>query len=369
MCSQRPWEVLSRHVTEARCGGWRTRGYPRGPNVLSVSWRAAIFEMTRSACDVSYFATIGMRQRPCFAKFLLPPGMRRKLKKVLMTYRADIDGLRALAVVPVVAFHAGLPAVGGGYVGVDIFFVISGYLITSIITSEIDAGHFSLATFYQRRVRRIFPALITVLIFCSIAGYLLMTPDDYKMLGQSAVATTLFVSNIFFWRQTNYFDAPVSENPLLHTWSLAIEEQFYLFYPLLLMLVARYWPNLRKPIIVILCLLSFVLGLWLLALKPSATFYLGPTRFWELLVGGLVAISLIPTSANKKTNLLVASFGLAMIGYAVFYYTAVTRFPGAAALLPVLGAAALIWSGSGEATAVHRLLGARPVVALGKASY
>ena len=218
-------------------------------------------------------------------------------------------------------------------------------------------------------MRRIFPALITVLLFCTMAGYLLMTPDDYKTLGQSIVATTLFLSNIFFWRQANYFGAPASENPLLHTWSLAIEEQFYLFYPLLLLLVSKYIPTLRKSAILALCLLSFAASVWLLAVKPSATFYLGPTRFWELLVGGLIALSLIPASPNRSINLMASTLGTALIGYAVLFYSPATRFPGVAALLPVLGAAAIIWSGTGVSTPVHRLIGAGPVAMLGKASY
>jgi peptidoglycan/LPS O-acetylase OafA/YrhL len=287
---------------------------------------------------------------------------------VTAIYRADIDGLRALAVVPVVLFHVGAPVFSGGFVGVDVFFVISGYLITSIILPDIDAGRFSIATFYQRRVRRIFPALIVVLIFCAVAGYVLLAPSDYRTLGQSIVATTTFVSNIFFWRQANYFAAPASENPLLHTWSLSIEEQFYLFYPLLLVLISRQ-RGTRITIVSIVCLFSFAAGAVLVFFKPSATFYLGPTRAWELLVGGLIAIAGPHNSKNRKLNRYAAVLGAAFITCSMLVYSTSMKFPGAAALLPVVGTALIIWSGQGEPTFVHEALSLSPLTAVGKASY
>jgi peptidoglycan/LPS O-acetylase OafA/YrhL len=157
-----------------------------------------------------------------------------------LRYRPDIDGLRAVAVIPVVLFHAGVGIFSGGYVGVDVFFVISGYLITSIIASELDKGSFSIPAFYQRRVRRIFPALVAVMLFCALVGYMILTPTDYQTLGKSVLAASFFVSNVFFWKEVGYFAAPASEMPLLHTWSLAIEEQFYLFFPVFLYLLSRY---------------------------------------------------------------------------------------------------------------------------------
>lgn len=287
---------------------------------------------------------------------------------VTAAYRADIDGLRAVAVVPVVLFHVGAPIFTGGFVGVDVFFVISGYLITSIILPEIDAGRFSIAAFYERRIRRIFPALIAVLIFCAALGFVILAPSDYRTLGQSIVATTTFVSNIFFWRQANYFAAPASENPLLHTWSLSIEEQFYLFYPLLLLFVSRQRGN-RIVIVIIACLLSFLAGAVLVFFKPSATFYLGPTRAWELLIGGLIALVGPSNYPNKNLNHYAALLGTAFVVFSMLVYSSSTKFPGTAALLPVVGTALIIWSGQREPTFVHRLLSLPPLTAVGKASY
>jgi peptidoglycan/LPS O-acetylase OafA/YrhL len=287
---------------------------------------------------------------------------------VSTSYRPDIDGLRAIAVIPVVLFHVGAPIFSGGFVGVDVFFVISGYLITSIILPEIEAHRFSIARFYERRVRRIFPALVVVLIFCGSVGFILLTPSDYKTLGESIVATTLFVSNIFFWRQTNYFAAPASESPLLHTWSLSIEEQFYVFYPLILILVSR-WPKARITVISLICVVSFTAGAVLVFFKPSATFYLGPTRAWELLIGGLIALANTQKRTLGKLNRYLALFGIALIVFSVLAYSSSMRFPGAAALLPVMGTAFLIWSGQYETTIVHRFLSLPVLTAVGKASY
>src|SRR3984893_9141782 len=287
---------------------------------------------------------------------------------VTATYRADIDGLRAVAVVPVVLFHIGAPVFPGGFVGVDVFFVISGYLITSIILPDIDARRFSIVKFYERRVRRIFPALIVVLIFCGVVGFILLTPSDYKTLGESIVATILFVSNIFFWRQTNYFAAPASESPLLHTWSLSIEEQFYVFYPLILILVSR-WTKARITVISLICVISFTAGAVLVFFKPSATFYLGPTRAWELLIGGLIALASTHNCALGKLNQYLALSGIALIIFSVLAYSSSMRFPGAAALLPAVGTALIIWSGQNETTIIHRLLSLPALTAVGRASY
>jgi len=287
---------------------------------------------------------------------------------VTAAYRADIDGLRAVAVIPVVLFHVGAPVFPGGFVGVDVFFVISGYLITSIILPDVDKGQFSIAAFYQRRVRRIFPALIAVILFCTVVGFVLLTPSDYRTLGQSIVATTFFVSNIFFWRQANYFAAPASENPLLHTWSLSIEEQFYLFYPLLLVFISRQ-RGTRIAIISIACLLSFSAGAVLVFFKPSATFYLSPMRAWELLVGGLIAMAGPASQQKRYLSHYGALMGVALIGCSMLVYSSSMKFPGAAALLPVLGTALIIWSGQREPTVVHKFLALSPLTAVGRASY
>lgn len=285
-------------------------------------------------------------------------------------YRPDIDGLRAIAVSAVVLFHAGLPGFGGGFIGVDVFFVISGYLITSLILAEIDTGSFSVVGFYQRRILRIFPALIMVVAFCVIVGYILMTPNDYFRLGKSVNATAFFVSNIFFWRQVSYFGAQASENPLLHTWSLSIEEQFYLLYPMFIVLASKAGRNVRLAAISLVCLMSFVSCVCLIYYKPSATFFLGPTRVWELLVGGILALKLIPNSNySQRVQLLIGLAGLLCITYATFSYSSSMRYPGFAAIVPVAGAALLVWSGQTRITSVHRLLSTTPFVSLGQASY
>jgi peptidoglycan/LPS O-acetylase OafA/YrhL len=290
-------------------------------------------------------------------------------KTAPLHYRADIDGLRAVAVVPVVLFHAGVPGFGGGFIGVDIFFVISGFLISSIIASEIDAGKFSIARFYQRRIRRIFPALIAVIAFSFFAGFLLLTPSDLLTLGESIVATSLFVSNVFFWQHANYFSAPLHENPLLHTWSLSIEEQFYLFYPLFLVVVSKLVRPNRTILVCFICLMSFLLCAVVVYYKQSASFYMGPTRAWELLIGGLIALGTIPGPRTSLTSSVVAGTGVIFIGLSVFFYTATTRFPGLTALPPVLGAAFIIWSGQHQYTIIHRCLAAGPFTLVGKASY
>jgi peptidoglycan/LPS O-acetylase OafA/YrhL len=284
-------------------------------------------------------------------------------------YRADIDGLRAIAVVPVVLFHAGVSGFSGGFVGVDIFFVISGYLITSIISLEIDDKRFSIFSFYRRRIRRIFPALIVVVSFCIIAGYILLTPNDYESLGQSVIATALFISNLFFWQHTNYFEAPVSENPLLHTWSLAIEEQFYLFYPFILILISTYIRTARTVVIASFGLVSFIVCALMVNYKPSATFYLGPTRVWELFIGGLIALGAMPRITSLIFASVIAISGLSLIIFSVLFYSQSTRFPGLTALAPVLGATFLIWSGMNRRTFIHYLLATRPLKEVGKASY
>ncbi len=286
-----------------------------------------------------------------------------------MRYRADIDGLRAVAVVPVVLYHAGVSLFSGGFVGVDVFFVISGYLITSLIIGEIDAGRFSLLDFYQRRVRRIFPALYAVVTFCAVVGYLFYTPDDLKRLGQAIIGVSLFLSNVVFWLQTGYFGAQFEELPLLHTWSLAVEEQFYTVFPLYLMFVNRFLPSRRCTVTLALCAFSFAFSTWSVQVFPSATFFLAPARAWELLIGALLALGLVPKTYLLKCRGPVAFAGLAMIALPVFFYSENTVFPGASALPPVLGAAFVIWAGAEAENPVSRLLSGRWFVFVGKISY
>jgi peptidoglycan/LPS O-acetylase OafA/YrhL len=284
-------------------------------------------------------------------------------------YRADIDGLRCLAVVPVILYHFGIPGFGGGYVGVDIFFVISGYLITGIIEGEIARGDFSILRFYERRVRRILPALFTMLATATVVGFWLLLPADLISFARSAVWTIFFVSNYGFWKETGYFDALASTKPLLHTWSLAVEEQFYLFFPPLLM-VLRNWQRPRLLIVMAcLTLASLALCLRLVAPHPSLVFFWGPTRVWELGIGAVLALTAVRVHSRAWRELF-AGVGLAMILVAVTCFSN-NRPPFMLNLLvPCLGAALLLHTGSaGPSTLAARLLGLRPVVFLGVISY
>ncbi|PRY20719.1 peptidoglycan/LPS O-acetylase OafA/YrhL [Aliiruegeria haliotis] len=285
-------------------------------------------------------------------------------------YRKDIDGLRAVAVLSVVLNHAGLPGVPGGYVGVDVFFVISGYLISQILLREIAEERLSLAAFYERRARRILPALFVVLAACLLGGWFLLLPAEYTALAQSTTATLLFVSNVWFWLGTgDYFHASVAFEPLLHTWSLAVEEQFYLLYPLLLMAVAR-WPR-RKwgATIAVLTLSSFALSVWALRHESVAGFYLAPTRAWELGIGALLALYPAPERATRSSRHAAAVLGLCLICGSVVLFSGSTPFPGVAALAPCVGAALVIWAGAVGQTVVGRLLSYRGLVFIGLISY
>lgn len=282
-------------------------------------------------------------------------------------YRADVDGLRAVAILPVLLFHAGLSGFSGGYVGVDIFFVISGYLITGIIAREIDRGDFSILAFYERRARRILPALIPVIAVALAGAAWLYLPGDFESVPRSAIAALLFVSNLGFFMETGYFQGGAETKPLLHTWSLAIEEQFYIGFPILLLLIARWSPRWHIPAVAGIALVSF---LWAVMTQRDGTgsaFYLLPPRAWELLVGALLALGAIPAVRRQALREAISIAGLAAIAYAVFTFDSRTVFPGVNALFPVLGSAALIHSAPG--TAVGRLLSVPPMRAIGLISY
>ena len=285
-------------------------------------------------------------------------------------YRADIDGLRAIAVVPVVLYHAGVPFLSGGYNGVDIFFVISGFLITSIIAKEIEAGSFSLVGFYERRARRILPALFSVLLASLVAGWLLTTPSEFHELSESVIATIFFSSNFYFWETTDYFATASEYRPLLHTWSLAVEEQFYIVVPLLIMALAK-----RSKSLLSMTLLLFFASLLLSTVgtraSPETSFYLAPARAWELLAGVLLALNVIPAWSNRVLRETAASVGLVLIGFAVITFDATTVFPGSAALIPCTGAALVIQAGrgAGPPTLASRFLSLNALVFVGLISY
>jgi peptidoglycan/LPS O-acetylase OafA/YrhL len=286
-----------------------------------------------------------------------------------LRYRRDIDGLRAVAVVPVVLFHAGLKPFGGGYIGVDVFFVISGYLITLLIAGEIEQGRFSIVRFYERRVRRILPALFAVVFFGSIAASRLLTPQQYKMFAKSVFATAVFASNVLFWLESSYFDPPAAMKPLLHTWSLAVEEQFYIVFPLFLLIIHRWLKGQYIVWLAPIAVLSFAASVWGVVHDPTATFYLAPTRAWELALGSLLALDAFPQLRQRLWRELVGLLGLVLIAWGVFAFTYTTPFPGTNALFPAGGAALVIYSGNGCETTIGKVLGLRPLVFIGLISY
>ncbi|MFO2461935.1 acyltransferase [Pseudomonas sp. 15FMM2] len=286
-----------------------------------------------------------------------------------LAYRRDIDGLRAVAVIAVVLFHFGVPGFTGGFVGVDVFFVISGFLITSIIWRERQAKRFSFVDFWARRARRILPALFVMIAATLAVGWFLLAPKDYEELGRSARYQVLFTSNLLFMRQDGYFDVASDLKPLLHTWSLAVEEQFYIFFPLLLTVLSarlKYWRTALFGVL----LVSFGLSVWAVANHPEKAFFLLPMRAWELLAGAMLAV--MPRSEWRASPALAQGVSLASMGLilvAVFGFDPKTPFPGVAALLPVLGVVGLIWANGHQQTWMGRLLSTRVLVGLGLISY
>jgi len=285
-------------------------------------------------------------------------------------YRPDIDGLRAIAVVLVVMYHLGVGFTKGGYVGVDVFFVISGFLITQVICADMRDGRFSLAQFYERRVRRIFPALFCVLLFTSVAGTLLLFPPELEYLGKTLGAATGFVANILFYNGSGYFAGTSELIPLLHTWSLAVEEQFYLFFPLALVPLLSWRGGSRcVPTFALGAALSFASCLVLARYERSAAFFLLPPRAWELLLGCLLALGAFPELRSRVLRQLASGVGLVAILVAGGAFNRNVPFPGWAALLPCLGAVLVIHTGGCGDTLVSRLLSSRGAVFVGLVSY
>ena len=283
-----------------------------------------------------------------------------------MRYRREIDGLRAVAVLPVILFHAGLGVFSGGYVGVDVFFVISGYLITSILIGELEQGRFSILRFYERRARRILPALFVVMLACLPFAYIWMLPAQLEDFAKSLIAVVFFSSNILFWREDGYFAAAAELKPLLHTWSLAVEEQYYLLFPLFLLVLWRFGRERVFASVIGIAVLSLLLAEWGWRNTPTANFYLAPTRAWELLAGSICAF--LTLGRAQWSNNALSGLGLALIVFALIYFDANTPFPSAYALAPV-GGTALIILFAGQGTWVARLLSTPPFVAIGLISY
>ncbi len=286
-------------------------------------------------------------------------------------YRPDLDGLRAIAISSVVVYHLGLPGVSGGFVGVDIFFVISGFLIVGIIHREISAGSFTFAKFYARRARRILPALIGVLLFSLIVSPFLLTPREESDLAQSAIATLFGISNVKFWITTKYFGDDARYNPLLMTWSLGVEEQFYAFFPLLILMIQKAARQWLIPALVAVAITSFAWSILALGWAKPFSFYMIPARAWELAIGAILAILDADAPAfvrfRSAAKELLGLAGLALVVFAVVGFNGSIVFPGYAAIVPALGAALLI---AAEGSVVNRtVLSWGPVVKIGLLSY
>jgi len=285
-------------------------------------------------------------------------------------YRPDIDGLRALAIAGVLLFHIKPSLLSGGYVGVDMFFVISGYLITSIIYKGISMEKFSLVNFYERRIRRIFPAFFTMLFFVVSSGLLLL-PDDFSALSRSAFYAIASISNILFYDVgADYYNTDFENNPLIHTWSLGVEEQFYLALPLLLFASCKLFKSTRSLIVFLLILfaISLASSIYYVHVKPMKAFFLMPFRAWELLLGSTLALAK-PRQLSTFLGNSTGTLGLGLVLFSMFLYTEDTAFPGFAALLPCVGGALLIFAGQNPRIWTSRLLSLKPVVALGLISY
>lgn len=285
-----------------------------------------------------------------------------------LPYRPDIDGLRAVAVLPVLLFHAGLSTFSGGFVGVDIFFVISGYLITSIILA--DGPRFSLAGFYTRRARRILPPLLLVLAVSAAVAWVTLLPGDMKAFGRSMAAVAVFGSNVLFWRESGYFDAAAEFKPLLHTWSLSVEEQWYVLFPIPLLFFYKRSPRLAGWALAACLVVSFAMAQYFSLRSPSAAYYLLPTRAWELALGALLAVYLRERPAMPSAGIsnALAAGGMLLVLGSVVLLDEHTPFPGVYALAPTLGAALVIFAAH-QGTVVGRALASRWLVGIGLVSY
>ncbi|WP_324754593.1 acyltransferase family protein [Roseovarius sp. Pro17] len=283
-----------------------------------------------------------------------------------MRYRPEIDGLRAVAVIPVILFHAGFSAFAGGYIGVDVFFVISGYLITTILIGEREAGTYSLLGFYERRARRILPALFLVLLCTIPFAWRWLAPDPFEDYARSQAFAALFLSNFHFLEKSSYYDVGSALRPLLHTWSLAVEEQFYLLFPLVLLPLGLFVRQKFLIVFLILSALSLALAEWGWRTYPGENFYFTFSRLWELLAGSICAAILFNRPQMRSDTMGLA--GLALIIYSIFFYNEAVPFPSVYALVPVVGSMLIIlFADRGTWTA--RVLSASPMVWIGLVSY
>ncbi len=285
-----------------------------------------------------------------------------------MHYREEIDGLRAIAISSVILFHSGASLFSGGYVGVDIFFVISGYLITKIIADEMREGRFTFIAFYARRARRILPALFFMAAIVSALCLIVLLPPDLYKYGKTLGFTIVFGANFRLSAERGYFDEDTRENPLLHMWSLSVEEQFYFVWPVLLLLIVRTQRRIG-PVVLCLFAVSFAISAAFVHWMPRSAFYHLPSRGWELLTGAALALGLVPALATKRLAEIACWAGLALMALPVFLFDNATPFPGFAAVLPTIGCALALHATTHRRLAAARVLSAKPVVFLGKISY
>ncbi len=289
-----------------------------------------------------------------------------------LKYRPEIDGLRALAVLPVILFHAGVGLFKGGYVGVDIFFVISGYLIGYIILDKIEAGKFSILEFYENRMRRILPALFVVMGACIPMAWHWMDPEQWQEFSESLIWVSFFTSNFFFWAQSDYFAQASELKPLLHTWSLAIEEQYYLIFPILMTGLFRFGKKILFSFMAVIALTSLLLCIYLAYRYPAANFFMLPSRMWELLFGAGCAFVLFyrksPIFSSEVYANVFSLAGLGLILYALIGFDRDTVFPSSLTLIPVIGTALIILFSTAN-TWVKKILSVKPLVWIGLISY
>ena len=304
--------------------------------------------------------------------------------KNLFKYRPEIDGLRAIAILPVIFYHAGFHVFSGGYVGVDIFFVISGYLISSIILSEIETGKFSLLNFYQRRARRILPALFCVILISIPFAWFILLPADLELFGNSAFSALTFWSNYIFYFEIDYFETSSKLKPLLHTWSLSIEEQFYIIYPLLLIFFFKFGKKTFITFLIVSGIFSLILSQWagnlkftypyfekeLLFFNQSSltNFFLPIGRIWELIIGILIAFYIKKNGQPNKFNEVLTLIGLLLIIYSVFTFTPETNYPSFNTLIPTIGTGLLILYMNSK-TVTYKIFSQKSLVFIGLISY
>ncbi len=292
-----------------------------------------------------------------------------KIKPQQLMYRKEIDGLRALAVVPVILFHAGLEVLSGGFIGVDIFFVISGFLITSIIMREMLLGKFSLLVFYERRLRRIIPVLFFVVLACIPFSWFLMPSRQFNEFSMAVGSIPLFLSNFLFWNEVDYFATSAELNPLLHTWSLAIEEQYYMLFPLLLLSIYKTTTKTKKLLFGAILIVSLFYTEIAWRQFPAANFYLFPSRAWELLLGALAALfTQRAASTTPRQSSILASIGLVMILFSYILLNDEMPFPSLYAMIPTFGTALVLLFAT-KTTTVKTILAMLPFLIIGRISY